>query len=347
MTERGAKNLIVLSRSANAGEKNRTFMAEMAKANCKVKFVGCDISNKDDLEKALGSCRQDMPPIRGVIQGAMVLRDSVLEQMTLDDWNGAIRPKVNGSWNLHEHFSAWPLDFFIMLSSLAGVFGIVSQTNYGAGGTFEDALARYRTLRGLPGVAIDIGVVKNVGVVAENDDIEERFRKSGHTILTEDDVLSAIDSAITSPPSWPMMLGFNPGPGPHWEESGMARDLRFAPLKYKESALNASNVNKAASDELGALIAAAESFDDAVVAVVDGISKKLMDIFMISEIVPTYKLVNYGVDSLIAVELRNMLALKAGAEISIFDIMQSESVLALAAKIAAKSSYLDPSLVPA
>ncbi|KAG0646234.1 Highly reducing polyketide synthase [Hyphodiscus hymeniophilus] len=346
MAERGAKSLIVLSRSANAGDKNRQFVADMAKASCTVKFVSCDVSVKDDLARAVESCALDMPPIRGVIQGAMVLRDSVLEQMSFDDWNGGIRPKVDGSWNLHEVFSTHTLDFFIMLSSLAGVFGIVSQTNYGAGGTFQDALAQYRTRRGLPGAAIDIGVVKSVGVVAENDNIDERLRKSGHTLLSEDDVLGAIESAITSPPSCPMMLGLNPGPGHHWEDSGMARDLRFAAIKYKQSTLSISSANKTASDELGGLIAAAETFDDAVSAAVGGISKKLMDIFMISEIVPTYNLSDYGVDSLVAVELRNMLALKAGAEISIFDIIQSASVLALATKVAARSSYLDPSLVP-
>lgn len=74
MTDHGAKNLIVLSRSANAEEKARLFMVEMEKVECKVKAVGCDISNESELAKALRECAQDMPPIRGVIQGAMVLQ---------------------------------------------------------------------------------------------------------------------------------------------------------------------------------------------------------------------------------------------------------------------------------
>ena len=57
----------------------------------------------------------------------MVLQDSIIEQMTLDDWQTAIGPKVTASWNLHSHFSQRDtLDFFIMLSSLSGIFGWAS-----------------------------------------------------------------------------------------------------------------------------------------------------------------------------------------------------------------------------
>ena len=267
--------------------------------------------------------------------------------MTLEKHNAAIRPKVQGSWNLHQQLSGHNLDFFIMLSSLAGIVGFASQANYSAGGTFEDALGRYRTARGLHGVSIDIGIVKQVGYVSENDETAERLRKSGHTVLSEDDVLGAVESAITSGPSTQMVLGLNSGPGPHWEESGMARDLRFSSLYYRELGEKAANVSKAGSNDIGSLISAAPSFDAAVDVIITSITKKLMDIFMIAEaeIAPSNALSEYGVDSLVAVEMRNMLALRAGAEISIFDIIQSTSITALAVKVASKSSYIEPSLV--
>lgn len=74
MTDHGARNLIVLSRSANAPEKAAPLLAEMKKIGCRVKTIGCDISDESQLAKALESCAQEMPPIRGVIQGAMVLQ---------------------------------------------------------------------------------------------------------------------------------------------------------------------------------------------------------------------------------------------------------------------------------
>ena len=73
MATRGAKNLIVTSRGANAEDKARPFMTEMEKVGCRVKAVGCDVSDAGDLAEALATCKEDMPPIRGVVQGAMVL----------------------------------------------------------------------------------------------------------------------------------------------------------------------------------------------------------------------------------------------------------------------------------
>ena len=281
--------------------------------------------------------------------GSLIFRqDSILEQMTLEDYYAAVRPKVQGSWNLHEQFSGQELDFFVMLSSLAGIVGYASQCNYSAGGTYQDALARYRVVNGLPAVSIDLGVVKSVGYVAENDGTAERLKKTGHTVLSEEDVLAAVESAIISPPSAQLMLGLNTGPGPHWEDSPMARDSRFTSLKYRQSAQNAATANKAGSTDLGGQIATAATFDEAVEIIVRGITKKLTDIFMIAEaeVSPSMALSDYGVDSLVAVELRNMLALRAGSETSIFDIMQSTSITALATMVASKSSHIDPGLVP-
>lgn len=265
--------------------------------------------------------------------------------MTYMDYLTATRPKVQGTWNLHQQFKQENLDFFVILSSLAAVIGFASQCNYSAGGTYEDAIARYRSLRSLPCVSIDIGVVLNVGVVAEHDAIERRLRKSGHTLLSEDDVLQAVESAIVCPPaSAHMMIGLNPGPGPHWEYSGMARDSRFSRLKYKEK--RGVSTGQADSNDLSSVLTAAESFSEAVDAVIKILMEKLMEIFMIPEVVPTDALSDLGVDSLVAVELRNMLALKAGAEASIFDIMSSSSIFHLATTVSRKSAFIDPNLVP-
>ena len=129
-----------------------------------------------------------------------------MEQMTLDQYNAAIRPKVHGSWNLNTLLSSDDLDFIVMLSSLSGVVGFASQCNYAAGGTFQDVLTRYRAAKGLHGASIDIGIVQSVGCVAENQGTAERLRSSGYKVLTEEDVLGAIESAVASSPQNQMLL---------------------------------------------------------------------------------------------------------------------------------------------
>ncbi|KAF2800561.1 ketoacyl-synt-domain-containing protein [Melanomma pulvis-pyrius CBS 109.77] len=346
LAEHGAKSLIVLSRSANAAEKAAPLLAELEKLGCMVKPVSCDIADEADVMRAVEACKSNAP-IRGVIQGAMVLRDSILEQMTLSDYTIGLRPKVQGTWNLHQAFASTPLDFFVILSSIAGVIGIASQCNYGAGGAFQDALAAYRTSRGLPCVSIDIGAVKNVGYVAEHEETDAYLKKQGHMVLSEGDVLKSLACAITSPFSTQLVFGINTAPSSAlWDEGPAARDLRFWPAKFRNTGEEASS---GMADTLAGRIACSKTLEEAAAWVGVEITAKIMDIFMIpeDEVFPNKPMADFGVDSLTAVELRNALATKASAEVSIFDIMQSPSLIALATSIATKSAHLSPALAAA
>ncbi|EMD93080.1 hypothetical protein COCC4DRAFT_139661 [Bipolaris maydis ATCC 48331] len=347
LAEHGARNLIVLSRSANAADKAAPLLNDLSNLGCQVRAVACDIANEDDVKRAVESCK-DLPPVRGVIQGAMVLRDSILEQMSLADYTTGLRPKVQGTWNLHTAFESAPLDFFVILSSIAGIIGIASQCNYGAGGAFQDALAAHRTSRGLPCVSIDIGAVKNVGYVAEHDDTHNYLKKLGHMVLSEGDVLKSLACAITSPFATQLVFGINTAPtSALWDEGPASRDLRFWPAKFRSSGDESANAGLA--DTLAGRISSATSLEEAAAAVAGEITAKIMDIFMIpeAEVFPHKPMADFGVDSLTAVELRNTLATKAGAEVSIFDIMQAPSLSAMALSIAARSSHLKSSLVVA
>jgi NAD(P)-dependent dehydrogenase (short-subunit alcohol dehydrogenase family) len=347
LAEHGARNLIILSRSANAAEKAAPLLDDLHNLGCQVQSIACDIANEADVLRAVEACK-DMAPIRGVIQGAMVLRDSILEQMSLADYQTGLRPKVQGTWNLHTAFESTPLDFFIILSSIAGIIGIASQCNYGAGGAFQDALAAHRTSRGLPCVSIDIGAVKNVGYVAEHDETHNYLKKQGHMILSEGDVLKSLACAITSPFATQLIFGINTSPSSAlWDDGPASRDLRFWPAKFRSTGNESADTGMA--DTLASHIARATSLEDAAVAVAAEITVKIMDIFMIpeAEVFPNKPMADFGVDSLTAVELRNTLATKADAEVSIFDIMQSPSLSALALLIAAKSAHLSPGLVVA
>lgn len=353
MVDHGARNLILLSRNASK-QNSGVFVSQLREAGCRVLAISCDIANEQALKRALDRCKSEegLPPIRGVIQGAMVLKDSILEQMTMDDWEAAIRPKVAGSWNLHSNFSQrGALDFFVMLSSLSCILGLASQTNYAAGGSYQDGLAHWRHASGLPAVSIDIGVVKGVGFVAESRTVSDRVRKPGQMLLLpEDAVLGAIAAAILHPLDHPqILLGLNSGPGPQWEaasEAQIGRDVRFAPLKYRRPpGAQAAGQQLGDTDvkPLSMQLQEAGSREEATQLVGDAIAIKLSDIFMIStdDIDLSKSPALHGVDSLVAVELRNMLMLQAAADISIFSIMQSASLGALASDVVTKSTHVE------
>ncbi|EAQ88528.1 hypothetical protein CHGG_05147 [Chaetomium globosum CBS 148.51] len=356
LAEHGARHLVVVSRSANTGGKINSLREELEATghNVEVTAIGCDISKMGELKRALDEhARARRPPIKGIIHGGMELRDSVLEHMTLDNHNAALAPKVQGSWNLHHYFAEQDdLDFYIMLSSLIGVVGFASQANYSAGGAFQDALARHRVEQGLTGVSIDLGIVKSVGYLADDEQGKTitALERHGFTALSEDDVLAAIGSAIATPYAGSLALGLNTGPTKS-EDSPLQRDLRFASLAYQQPAAsqNGGNPNPQTgstppnSTDLPTLLAASTTLPDAAAHVAGALARKLTDIFMLADgdVVADKSLAAYGVDSLVAVELRNMLALKAGADLSIFDIMQSASLGGLAGTVAVRSRFVE------
>nr|ALQ32817.1 putative polyketide synthase [Fusarium commune] len=342
----GAKQIILMSRSAGTKEDDAVFIRDLAETGCRIECISCDVSKGHDLERALQLCEvKRLPPIRGVIHAAMVLQDSILEQMTIESFRAAVVPKVHGSWNLHTKFQN--IDFFIMLSSINGIVGYASQSNYSAGGSYQDALAQWRVTNGLPAVSLDLCAVKTVGYVAETAGVAVRMQRAGHMLLREDQLLGLLQSAILHPFTPQIVAGLNTGPGSHWNrdgESQLGRDARFSALQYRQPreqrARDGDMINKSS---LAASLAEATSRADAEAIVFEAIAQKLSSIFVIAvgEIEPSKHPSHYGVDSLVAVELRNMISLQAAADVSIFSILQSQSLGALAGEIVAKSRYTE------
>lgn len=144
----GARNIAFLSRSGGETPEAQALIAELSIARVKA-FKG-DVTDAASFGAAMNECEQTLPPVKGVVQMAMVLRDTVFENMSHDWWETGLRPKVHGTRNLHEYFDAEkPIDFFIICSSISGITGNPGQAQYCAGNTYQDTLAHYRRSKGL------------------------------------------------------------------------------------------------------------------------------------------------------------------------------------------------------
>jgi NAD(P)-dependent dehydrogenase (short-subunit alcohol dehydrogenase family) len=369
--ENGAQSLIILSRNASITQRGEEFLDELREAGCIVSVVDCDVADSAQVEATMLRLKKERPSVRGIIHAGMVLQvpdsrytpktdealdandtqDSVFEHMSLEDYNVAIRPKVQGSWNLHSSLSDCDLDFFIMLSSLAGVSGSASQANYTAGGAFQDALAKHRRAKGLPAVSIDLGMVKSVGYVAETRGVAERLVRMGYRPISETEVLKIIESAILDPPSEAasaqIITGIGTRPGSHWAEASWLQDVRFATLRGRamdvEGQMQSHSDRQESQLSAGQALSMATSLDEAIDVVEKAIIVKLATMFLIAEesIIASKSLSEYGVDSLVAVELRNWLAAQLSSDISVFDVMQTQSLTALATTIAMKSTQIE------
>jgi hypothetical protein len=202
MLTRGARKFVFLGRSGDdkPSAKRIVSLLESMGSDITASVVRGDVSNAIDVWTAVEVCQQ-IGPIGGVVQAAMGLHESLFYSMTNEAWHTAVRPKWEGTWNLHRAIALQgydkDLDFFLMTSSVSGTVGTATESNYCAANSFLDAFAKWRREQGKPGVSIGLGMISDVGYLHENPDIEALLLRKGIQPLNEDEFLQAMDISIT------------------------------------------------------------------------------------------------------------------------------------------------------
>lgn len=116
--------------------------------------------------------------------------------MTFAEWDECVRPKVQGTWNLHQATASARLDFFLLFSSICGLSGQWGQANYNSANSFLDAFVNYRHGQNLPASVVDIGFMAYVGMAVENRALVEKLKAGGYHFLGEKDLIDALTLAI-------------------------------------------------------------------------------------------------------------------------------------------------------
>ncbi|KAI4621629.1 Type I Iterative PKS [Alternaria sp. BMP 0032] len=338
MLEQGVKNLLIVSRNAVAHPKGLALVDQGQEHGCNVHLRNCDIADEGAVCSLLADVKAELPPIRGVLQIAAILDDTVFESMTFEQWQKAIGPKVSGTWALHNNLP--DLQFFITTSSATAVLGNVSQSNYTAGGTFQDAIARYRTALGLPAVTIDLGPIDDVGYVAQGGDVvKNRVEKAlGMKCLPIALVLRLFEDAIRNPnrrqAENSQIITCITGYSKLVDDPAVKNDRRLGTLRLgDDTATEASAQGQSESskniDGLISQLSALSAGDSKTKEVVtDLLVAKVADLFNLetSAIDTADALTSIGVDSLVAVDFRNWLGSVVKAKVSIFEILQTPSL---------------------
>ncbi|KAJ5629452.1 hypothetical protein N7528_003109 [Penicillium herquei] len=194
MAERGARELIFLSRSSQRSQDHLPFLCELEAMGCHAILVKGDVSSRDDVKRAVKCTTR---PIEGVMNLSMVLHDQSFDDMPYSDWITATSPKVSGTVNLHDVLSHQAsLKFFVLVSSVSGLCGNMGQVNYAAANTFLDAFVQYRRGLGLPASVLNLGPVTNSGDGGKSAQFLNRCRARGIRILEEEEVHEAMKLAI-------------------------------------------------------------------------------------------------------------------------------------------------------
>ena len=268
--------------------------------------------------------------------------------MTSTDFHQVLGPKTVGTVNLGMHLPA-DRDFFVLLSSVAGVLGARGQANYAAANTFQDAYARQQNVQGKRCVSLNLGLVKGVGIGAQRNLIPE-LKRNGYEPLRKADVLALLDYCCN--PACPIALD----PARSQLITGLGGAESMAPenfqgaywtgrpmFKYLIELNNASAGSTpdgaARPGNFASTLAAAEDEAAAAAIILQALVTKLGNMLSVSEqdVDTRRPIIAFGLDSLVAVELRFWMAKDMRAEISIFDIMQADSLEELAGVLAART----------
>jgi acyl transferase domain-containing protein/acyl carrier protein len=174
-------------------------IAMMEAAGARVVVINSDISTKANVEDVLSTIKRELPPLRGIVHAAGVTEDKT---MTNQDWlsfDRVLAPKVAGAWNLHVLTQQMPLDFFVLFSAGASIFGSAGQSSYAAANAFLDALAHHRKAIGLPGLSINWGAWSDVGMAARlGDEQFKRWSKMGIQAIPPEQGLQAFNQLLES-----------------------------------------------------------------------------------------------------------------------------------------------------
>lgn len=280
----------------------------------------------------------------------MVLQDTRFSEMTFQEWEESVTPKIAGSWNLH---SVLPkqMDFFILLSSATGIFGNVGQSNYATGNTYQDTLAQFRVSQGEKAIAIDLGIVLGEGFVAENESVMNYFQQLGIMLpFSLEELFALLDFYcdpsldLPSPAHSQVVTGLDI-PSKIIAKGKEVPMCLYQPMfrfmhQINNLGTSSEGVNEAGID-YQALFVSAPSLADAGHLVANALRKKLSKILGVPEdnIELKNRVESYGVDSLVAVELRNWLARDMNADLAVFEILGGATLLAVGLTVAAKTSY--------
>ncbi|KJK66098.1 Enoylreductase [Aspergillus parasiticus SU-1] len=195
MARQGARQITVCSRSGLSDDASQKTVANCSAYGCDIVEAKGDVADMAFLRKC--SVRQ-LLQIAGVVQGAMILGDKSYEVMTLDEYRTALYGKFHGTWALH-HVSMeqqQPLEFFTMLSSISGIGGKKGQSNYSAANTFLNAFAAYRQSLGLRANSVNLGLIEDVGYIAEQGGMHSHFDERVWPPLYEGNLRQILDLSI-------------------------------------------------------------------------------------------------------------------------------------------------------
>ncbi len=324
MVSKGAKHLVLMGNySPDDGAIEKLTELELAGAEVVVELA--DVSEVESIARVLNNINHSRFPLAGVIHAAGILSDGILQHQTWSSFEKVMTPKVQGAWHLHELTQNQPLDFFVLFSSVASLFGSPSQGNHSAANAVLDSLAHYRRGIGLPGLSIHWGDLTQVGEAVEHG-AEVREQKQALGSLTPTQMLESLGLLMSSEVT---EVGVVPINWSAWQE----RVAQWLFLKDWEKTIKIASPQQSTKNVELIQKLATVSTQECKQILIEYIQQQVGKILLINAsnlIDPQQSILELGFDSLTGIELRSKLESQLEVTISAGKIQEGPSIIELA-----------------
>lgn len=301
LVDLGARSVALVGRSG-PGDRAATAVDEMRVLGADVRFFAADVAVLDDMARVFAEIDAHMPALRGIVHAAGITHDAVIGDLTWAHFQSVLAPKVAAAQHLHQLSADRDLDMFVVMSSASTIVGGPAQANYVAANAFLDAFASARVGAGRPGLSIGWGAWDRVGMTERITHTDlARMARRGFLTLSVDDGLVAFDAARRA------------GAAGASHVVAIALDPAALDDRPLLSALRTTTPPAPAADLLRQWIETVPGMRPvAISSFVDAQAKKVLGLPSRSEIPARQPFNELGLDSLMAVELRNAIGAALG-----------------------------------
>lgn len=260
--------------------------------------LACDVGDVTSVGTLFGALAEQAPPLAGVFHTAGVLADAPIRNQELASFQTVFAPKIDGTDHLLAALGDQPA-FFVGFSSVASVLGSTAQSNYAAANAYIDHRLRCEAARGRYCLSVNWGPWADIGMTAGlSEALIRGIEDKGILLLKPKEGLRALVRRLPQAGAQTMICEFD------WPR--YASSLPFDNPLY--ALLSQGTTRKSIGIDIDALAQAAPSEQRAVL--LEFLRASIANVLRLDsaeDVEPHARLADLGLDSLVAVELKNTL----------------------------------------